>query len=39
VPELEGMKKSIEKELDKRQQEIVDEKIEFLKELGYTVSK
>ena len=37
--ELDGIKKSIDKELDKRQQQIVDEKIEYLKELGYTVSK
>ncbi len=37
--ELEGMKKSIDKELDKRQQQIVDEKIEYLKGLGYKVSK
>lgn len=37
--ELEGLKTSIGKELDKRKQQIVDEKIEYLKELGYTVSK
>ncbi len=39
VDELEGIKKSIDKELDKRQQQIVDEKIEYLKGLGYKVSK
>ena len=37
--ELQGLNKSISKELDKRQQQIVDEKIEYLKELGYKVSK
>ena len=35
-----GVKRSdIDKELDKRQQQIVDEKIEYLKGLGYKVSK
>lgn len=37
--ELEGIKKGIDKELEKRQQQIVDEKIEYLKSLGYQVSK
>ena len=37
--ELDGLMKSIGKELDKRQQQIVDEKIEYLKSLGYKVSK
>jgi hypothetical protein len=39
VEELEGLNKSISKELDKRQQQIVDEKIDYLKSLGYKVSK
>jgi len=37
--ELEGIQKSISKEMDKRQQQIVDEKIEYLQSLGYKVSK
>jgi len=37
--ELEGMKKSIEKEITNRQQAVVDEKIAFLQSLGYKVEK
>ena len=37
--ELEGMMKSISKKLEGRKQAIIDEKIEFLKSQGYTVSK
>lgn len=37
--ELEGFKISINKELDRRKQVMVDEKIEYLKNLGYKVSK
>lgn len=37
--ELDGMKKAIQQELDKRQKQIVDEKIEYLQSLGYKVSK
>ena len=36
--ELEGLKKSIDKELERRQQAIVNEKIDYLKSLGYKVS-
>ncbi len=39
VNELEGIKKSINKELDRRQQAIIDEKIDYLKSMGYKVSK
>lgn len=38
VSELEGLHKSINKELDRRQQAIIDEKIDYLKSLGYKVS-
>ena len=37
--ELEGLLKSIGKELDKRKQEIINEKIEYLESMGYKVSK
>lgn len=37
--ELQGFQKSISKELDRRQQAIVEEKIDYLKSLGYKVSK
>ena len=37
--ELEGMKKSIEKILESRQQEIINEKIDYLESLGFKVSK
>lgn len=37
--ELEGLNKSINKELETRQQEIIDEKIAFLTSMGYSVSK
>lgn len=37
--ELSGLKKSIEKEINARQQSVVDEKITFLQSLGYKVEK
>lgn len=37
--ELEGMNTSISKELKSRQQAVIDEKIEYLKSMGYSVSK
>lgn len=37
--ELHGLKKSIEKEIDRRAQSAVDEKIAFLQSLGYKVEK
>ncbi|MCH1534467.1 MAG: hypothetical protein L7S65_05895 [Schleiferiaceae bacterium] len=37
--ELQGMRKSIEKEIKTRQQSVVDEKIAFLQSLGYKVEK
>lgn len=37
--ELEGMIKGIEQELNSRKFAVVDEKIKFLEEIGYTVSK
>ncbi len=37
--ELVGMSRSIEKEINTRQQSVVDEKIAFLQSLGYKVEK
>lgn len=37
--ELEGFNISINKELNQRKQALVDEKIEYLQNLGYQVSK
>lgn len=37
--ELAGLKRSIEKEVVRRQQAVVDEKIAYLQSLGYTVNK
>jgi len=37
--ELAGLTRSIEKELVRRQQAVVDEKIAYLQSLGYTVNK
>jgi hypothetical protein len=37
--ELSGLKTSIEKEISRRQQSVVDEKIAFLQSLGYKVEK
>lgn len=37
--ELAGMKKGIEQEIDSRKQAVVEEKIHFLEEMGYKVSK
>ena len=37
--ELAGLTRSIEKEVVRRQQAVVDEKIAYLQSLGYTVKK
>lgn len=37
--ELNGIKDGIEKEIASRKQAVVDEKIKFLQDLGYKVSK
>ncbi len=37
--ELDGIKQGIEGEIEKRKMAVVDEKIKFLEELGYTISK
>lgn len=37
--ELNGLKKSIDKIIEKQKQDEVDEQIEYLKSLGYKVSK
>jgi hypothetical protein len=37
--ELNGIKKGIEQEIAARKQAVVDEKIKFLEEMGYKVSK
>lgn len=37
--ELAGIQKGIEEEVAARKQAVVDEKIKFLEEMGYTVSK
>ncbi len=37
--ELNGLKKSIDKQIEKRKQDEVDEHIDYLKSLGYKVSK
>ena len=37
--ELAGLTRSIEKEVVRRQQAVVDEKIAYLQSLGYTVNK
>ena len=37
--ELEGMKQAIEAEITSRKMAVVDEKIKFLEEMGYSVSK
>lgn len=37
--ELHGMKQGIEEEIHGRKQAVVDEKIKFLEEMGYKVSK
>lgn len=37
--ELAGLKKGIEAEILDRKQSVVDEKIKFLEEMGYTISK
>ena len=37
--ELAGLSRSIEKEVVRRQQAVVDEKIAYLQSLGYTVNK
>lgn len=37
--ELEGMKQGIDAEINSRKMAVVDEKIRFLEEMGYSVSK
>lgn len=37
--ELQGILKGINAEIENRKQAVVDEKIKFLEEMGYTVSK
>jgi len=37
--ELAGLKRSIEKEITRRQQSVVDERIAFLQSLGYKIEK
>ncbi|MFT6210121.1 MAG: hypothetical protein ACJAYA_000766 [Bacteroidia bacterium] len=39
LEELEGMKQGIESEIKGRKMIVVDEKIKFLEEMGYKVSK
>ncbi len=37
--ELEGLVISIEREIDNRKQAVIDEKIQFLQSMGYSVAK
>lgn len=37
--ELEGLMISIEREIDNRKQAVIDEKIQFLQSMGYSVAK
>lgn len=37
--ELEGLKIGVESEIEKRKMAVVNEKIKFLEEMGYSVSK
>ena len=39
IEELEGMKKGIEKELNRRSQMVIQEKIDWLEQHGYKVNK
>ncbi|MEY2962994.1 MAG: hypothetical protein RL754_255 [Bacteroidota bacterium] len=39
VEELNGLKTSIDKEIEKRNQAVIDEKIAFLQSMGYSVNK
>ncbi len=39
IDELEGIKKGINKELGRRAQQVIDEKIDFLTKRGYNVKK
>ena len=39
IEELEGFKKAIDKEIERRSKEVIDERIEFLKNHGYKVNK
>lgn len=39
LEELEGMKKAIDKEIDRRSKEVIDERIAFLEKHGYKVQK
>ena len=39
IDELEGLKKAIDKEISRREEETIKEKIDFLKQYGYTVNR
>lgn len=39
IKELEGIQKAIDKEMGRRAKQVIDEKIEFLKQHGYKVQK
>lgn len=39
IEELEGLKKGIDKEIGKRSQRVIQEKIDFLEKHGYKVGK
>ena len=39
IEELEGLNKGIEKEMNKRSQKVIQEKIDFLEKHGYSVKK
>lgn len=39
MEELEGLKKGIEKEMGRRSQQVIDEKIQYLKKHGFKVQK
>ncbi len=39
IEELEGLRKGISKEMDKRSQKVIQEKIDFLTKHGYSVNK
>ena len=39
IEELEGMKKGLQKEMDRRSQMVIQEKIEWLEQHGYKVNK
>ena len=39
LEELEGLKKSIDKEIEGREQDVIKQQIEFLKSKGYYITK